>query len=158
MMQNKWRDIALKMTQFLYGRNGFDKLSGFLLISGMIMNGVNSLIRASRTSLTIAAILSGISFALFVFATFRILSRNVEKRRMENFKFENLLKLLGISKISSGKSSTVKNLSLRIRYMGTHRFRKCPKCKELLRLKKKKGKREFNCPHCGQKMKVRIWI
>ncbi len=157
-MQNKWRDIALKMTQFLYGRNGFDKLSGFLLISGMLINGVNSLIRVWRPSLAIATMLSVLSFLLFIFAVFRIMSRNVAKRRTENFKFENLLKLLGIGKIIAGVKSRTKNLGLRIRYRGTHRFRRCPKCKNFLRLTKKKGKCEINCPRCGQKMKVRIWI
>ncbi len=157
-MQNKWRDIALKMAQFLSGRNGFDKLSGFLMISGMLINGVNSLIRVWRPSLTTATILSTLSFLLFAFALFRIMSRNVAKRRTENFKFENLLKLLGVSKIISTITKGTKNLSLRIRYMATHRFRKCPKCKNFLRLTKKKGKREINCPRCGQKMKVRIWI
>ena len=157
-MQNKWRDIALKMTQFLYGRNGFDKLSGFLLITGMILNGINSLIRVWRPSVTVTAIISAVSFSLLAFAVFRILSRNLEKRRMEDFKFRNLLKLLGISKIGSEKSVAIKNLNLRIRYSRTHRFRKCPKCKRLLRLKKKRGKREIDCPHCGEKMKVRIWI
>lgn len=157
-MQNTWRDIMLKVTQFLYGRNGFDKLSGFLMITGMILNGINSLIRVWRPSVTVTAIISAVSFSLLAFAVFRIFSRNVEKRRMENFKFQNLLKLLGVSRIGSEKSGAIKNLNLRIRYMGTHRFRKCPKCKRLLRLKKKRGKREIDCPHCGQKMKIRIWI
>ncbi|HZK39210.1 MAG TPA: hypothetical protein VFD23_03525 [Clostridia bacterium] len=157
-MQNKWRDTVLKMTQFLYGRNGFDKLSGFLLITGMLVNGVNSVIRRWWPSLATTTILSLLSFLLLVFAVFRIMSRNVTKRRTENFKFENLLKLLGVSKILSAITRGTKNLSLRIRYRRTHRFRRCPNCKNFLRLTKKKGKREIDCPRCAHKMKIRIWI
>jgi hypothetical protein len=82
--------FAMKINQFMYGRNGFDKLSGFLLILGFIINIVNSFIRAWQPS----AVLSAVSFALFAFAVFRMLSKNIDKRQNDNFKFENLLKLL----------------------------------------------------------------
>ena len=157
-MQGKWQHYILKMTQFLSGRNGFDKLSGFLLISSMLINGVNSLVKLWRPSLVTLIIIPAISFALLAFAIFRMLSRNVVKRHMENFKFENLLKLLGVSKIIARMSGGIKNLGLRIRYRKTHRFRTCPNCKEFLRLKKKRGRRGITCPNCRHKFKVIMLI
>jgi len=153
-MQSKFMQFAMKINQFMYGRNGFDKLSGFLLILGFIINIVNSFIRAWQPSV----ILSAVSFALFAFAVFRMLSKNVNKRQNENFKFENLLKLLNFYGTVSFVKSKTKNLNLRIRYFKTHRFRRCPNCKDFLRLKKTRGKREIICPKCGHKMKIRIWI
>ena len=153
-MQSKFQDFAVKISQLLYGRNGFDKLSWFLFILSLIVNIVNSFVRAWQPS----AILSAVSLSLFVYAGFRVLSRNISKRQNENFKFENFLKLINYDKTVRTIKSRTKNLNLRIRYYKTNRFRKCPKCKSFLRLKKKRGKREINCPNCGHKMKIRIWI
>ncbi len=153
-MQSKLREYAMKIAQFMYGRNGFDKLTGFLLILGLIVNVVNSFVRAWQPS----AILSAVSFALFALTLFRMLSKNIAARQNENFKFENLLKLLNFYETTNKFKSITKNLNLRIKYSGTHRFRRCPNCKDFLRLNKKKGKREITCPKCGHKMKVRIWL
>jgi hypothetical protein len=153
-MQSKFRDLAVKISQLLYGRNGFDRLSGFLLILSLIANIANSFIRARPAS----AVLSAVSLALFAIAVYRVLSKNIGKRQNENFKFENLLKLLNFDKTVGKIKNRAKNLNLRIKYVKTNRFRKCPNCKSFLRLKNKRGKREINCPNCGRKMKVRIWL
>jgi len=153
-MQQRFRDAFFGISRLLAGRNGTDKLSIFLFILSLIINMVNSFIRAWQPSL----LLSALSFTLFAFAVFRTFSKNIQKRRLENFKFENLLKLLYLDKLLSKIVYSAKNFSLRIRYFKTHRFRTCPNCKKLLRLTKKRGKREFSCPTCGHKVKVRIWL
>ncbi len=153
-MLNRFKEIAIKLNQFMYGRNGTDKLSFFLLILSFVANVTNSFIRAWQPS----AILSAVSYALLALAIFRMLSKNLSKRQNENFKFENFLKLLNFNQTVSKFKDKTKNLNLRIKYFGTHRFRKCPNCNDFLRLKKTRGKREITCPKCGHKMKIRIWI
>ena len=153
-MQQRFRDAFFGISRLLAGRNGTDKLSIFLFILSLIINMVNSFIRAWQPSL----LLSALSLILLAFAVFRTFSKNIQKRRLENFKFENLLKLLYLDRLVSRIVNSAKNLGFRIRYFKTHRFRTCPNCKKFLRLTKKRGKREFACPKCGHGMKVRIWF
>lgn len=153
-MLNKFSGIMAKISQFMYGRNGFDKYTGFLLIISMLVNGVNSLIWARTPSV----ILSAVSTVIFAYALFRILSKNIIKRQEENSGFNRLLKALNIDGSFYKAKNKSKELSLRARFAGTHRFRRCRSCGELLRLSKKRGPREINCPKCGSRQKFRIWI
>ncbi|MFR2916862.1 MAG: hypothetical protein ACLTKQ_08005 [Acutalibacteraceae bacterium] len=38
----------------------------------------------------------------------------------------------------------------------THVFKKCPGCKAVLRLPRKKGKHTVNCPHCHKNFTVHV--
>lgn len=144
--------IGMKIAQFMQSRNGFDKLSGFLLILVFVVNGVNSFVRDPRASLVMAIA----AYALSGWALFRILSRNRLKRARENAKFGNIMKILGLQNAGTGIRETIKTTALRLQFISTHRFRRCPHCGETLRLSKKRGRRTFPCPKCGQEVKV--WI
>ena len=69
------------------GRYGLDKLTGFLILLNLLLNGIGSFMR-NRIAYYIFYVLA---LAVFVFAVFRVLSRNIEKRRREGEWFDNLL-------------------------------------------------------------------
>ena len=144
--------IGMKIAQFMQGRNGIDKLSILLFVLGLIVNTVNSFILSLKPSL----VLGGIAYALFGLALFRVLSKNRLKRMRENVNFLNLVKAFGLQGAGRRIKGWFDRLSLRVKFAGTHRFRRCPHCGETLRLSKKRGRRVFPCPKCGEEVKV--WI
>ena len=128
----------------MYGRYGPDTLSrvtlwvyaGVLvafLILRLIFQG-NML-----ASIIISASYSLISGGLIYWMIFRILSRNIQKRRREN-------------EIFCGFFILRKN---KWRDRKTHVYRKCPKCKAILRLPKAKGKHYVVCPRCKNRFEVK---
>ena len=99
-------------------------------------------------SIFVNSIVIGIlMWADLIWMTFRMLSRNIAKRRGENNKFLKLwnpLKARGLLVVRRVKERKIS------------RFRKCPHCKTVLRLPKRKGNHTVNCPRCHQDFKVRI--
>lgn len=76
---------------------------------------------------------------------FRALSHNITARRRENEAFFGFFrKIKGFFKLQKNRFHDRK----------THIFRKCPKCKAVLRLPKAKGKKVAVCPRCGNHFKV----
>jgi len=144
--------FGMKIARFMQGRNGIDKLSIFLFVLGLVVNSVNYFIPELKPSLVLGAA----AYALFGWALFRALSKNRMKRMRENVRFLNLVKAFGLQNAGRRVRGWFDRLSLRVKYAGSHRFRRCPHCGETLRLSKKRGRRVFPCPKCGEE--VRVWI
>lgn len=123
---------ALK--KFMAGRYGGDQLSFVLLAVSIVLT-----LAGSFSSLEYLNLLSYVPLFL---ATFRIFSRKIEKRRLENYKFAIL--------ISPIYSSFHKIIS-RMKGSKTHSYFKCPTCKKSLRVPKGKVKIIVTCPHCNSK-------
>lgn len=137
-----------KIRMFMYGRNGVDKLSFFTLFTYLIINGLKMFFyRVPAVYYTMWA------FALaFLFLTvFRVLSKNVDKRRQEAATFEQYLVRIKYTDIMFKLKKKINRIIIRFSQFKTHRFRTCPQCKEHLRLSKKRGKRKITCPKCGRK-------
>lgn len=129
----------------MYGRYGTDTLNKTLLwvyVAVVLIYAVVSIFIPST------AVLAGtivwlvyllVSALLIVWIFFRMLSRNVVKRRRENERFCGFFKLM-------------RN---RFRDRKTHVFRKCPKCKAVLRLPRSKGKHSVVCPRCRERFQVK---
>ena len=126
------------LRQFMYGRYGFDALSNFLLIISFI--------------LYLVFIIVGLDILIFIplliigYSYFRCFSRNIQKRYNENLKFKTFFKPL------------VSFFALRKRMFKdrkTHKYFKCPQCKQYLRIPKNKGKLQVTCPKCKQVMIVK---
>ncbi len=124
------------------GRNGIDKLSYGLLAVYCILAAVKL---PFKTVPAVWIIISIIQYAVCGYIVFRILSRNVQKRYNENFAFEKFL---------NAWKPYFSVLIMRIKYIRTHRFRKCKNCGNLLRLKKSRGKRTVICPKCGSELNL----
>lgn len=134
------QNLLFKIKNFMTGRNGVDKITVALFIVYGIFSFVKIFLRFIPVAYSIATVLQ---YLIFAYAVFRIMSRNIQKRYIENFKFEQFLK--------AWKPYT-EHMKLRIQFIKTHRFRTCKKCGKFLRFKKGKRKRTIICPECGKKL------
>jgi LSD1 subclass zinc finger protein len=110
--------------RFMYARYGQDDLNRFLCIFALILTIINTFIRW--------AVLSSLATAFLFLCFFRMFSRNSEKRVQENLAFLRFFNRFK-SRFSQRK---------------THRFYKCPTCKQRLRVPKGKGNISIRCPKC----------
>ncbi|MBQ4225264.1 MAG: hypothetical protein II773_07100 [Oscillospiraceae bacterium] len=133
---NKFRD---KLIQFMYGRYGADELYKFMTAVLLILLIVNIFAKSLVIGLLIAVII--------VIVYFRVLSRNTEQRRKENYAFVQL----------AGKVKHFFHINrLRVRDRKDHVYRRCPECKKTLRLPRRKGQHTVCCPQCKKTFKVKI--
>lgn len=133
------KNFKQKLIAFMYGRYGVDELYYGLFTLWFVLVIVNMFARSSVIYL--------LETVALVYSIWRVLSRNYEKRRRENAAFLKIWK-------------PVKNYLLyckdRIRDIKTFRYRKCPKCRAIIKLPNKRGKHTTRCPKCGERFDVRI--
>lgn len=129
----------------MYGRYGTDTLNkvylGIYIAVVVIYYAVSLFIpdtAAKAKALLFLAYLL-VTTVLIILIFFRMFSRNIAKRRRENDRFCGFFKLW-------------RN---RFRDRRTHVYRKCPKCKAVLRLPRAKGKHAVVCPRCHERFRVR---
>lgn len=129
----------------MQGRYGVDRLHrvlswvyfAILIVSIFIARSVD-------IKIYYTVLLAGL--AVLIFSFYRVFSKNIEKRRKENEKwlaFENKIK----------KRFRIQRD--RWKFRKTHVFKKCPKCKAVLRLKRIKGTHSVTCPHCNETFKIK---
>ena len=128
-----------RLERFMSGRYGNDQLNNLLLIAVLVIIFVNIFFNSYIVTLAY--------LALWGWSVFRSMSRNIYKRRKEN---EIFLKVWGPI---SGKFKLMKN---KHRDRKTHVYKKCPQCKSILRLPKRKGKHTVKCPICDERFDVVI--
>jgi uncharacterized C2H2 Zn-finger protein len=121
------------LRNFMAGRYGPDNLNGALIIAALIVSVVSSL--------TIPFIMY-LSYLLLILAVFRMLSRNIRRRRAENDRF--LRYWWPIRQKLRASFSNLKNRK-------THKLFKCPSCSNLLRVPRGRGKIQITCPKCGER-------
>lgn len=132
------------LQRFFYGRNGPDQLSMALLIASFA-----------------ATLLGRIAFqnffgifasALLMFGFFRMISRNVARRRQENAWF--LEKTKRFRRVGgaghSAHAGTRSPKPPRVKKDPNYRYFKCPQCKQNLRAPRGRGKLRITCSKCGQ--------
>ncbi|HHU05137.1 MAG TPA: hypothetical protein GXZ65_01490 [Clostridiales bacterium] len=122
------------LRRLMTGRNGPDNLTITSVALALILNLIYSF-----SGYLVFEIISTI---LLLYAVFRIFSRNVVKRRAENAWFMGFfapIKSWFSWKITQMKSSK------------THKFFRCPGCKNILRVPRGKGRIHITCPKCGQR-------
>ncbi len=136
-----------KLYRFMYGRYGFDQFGRFLMGAGLVMAILCMFLRFLPTHIPYY-ICSFLNTSFYVFAVFRILSRNTYKRSLENEKYLRVR-----SKVIPFLDEKTKSIRDR-----NYIYKKCPKCSAKLRLKRIKGKHITKCPKCGLKFNVRVFI
>lgn len=139
--------ILSKIYRFMYGRYGVDHLSRFLMTAGLVMAVLCLFLRFLPTSVPYY-ICSLLNTLFYVVAFWRILSRNIPKRTLENQRYLRIRDKLIPSYEERAKSMKDRN----------YIYKKCPKCSAKLRLQRIKGKHVTKCPKCGTKFNVRIFI
>ncbi len=127
----------------MYGRYGTDKLSYAMWILSIVIYLGCMFVPWG----IVRMILQILSTALLVLVFFRMFSKNIYARRAENNKFLKMTKPIG---------SFFKVSFNRIKYRKTHCYRKCPHCKNMLKLPKVRGEHRVACPVCGESFKVNI--
>jgi len=122
----------------MIGRYGPDHLSIAMIIFALVLSLFHAILRL----FPMASILMYVSYIILALAVFRILSRNITRRRAENDRFIRYW-----WPIRTKASRAIAN----IRYGKTHKFLKCPSCGNTLRVPKGKGKLQITCPKCGER-------
>ncbi len=119
---------------FMQNRYGVDKFSQVLSITALVFSVFATLFGSF--------VLILISYALFGYSIFRMLSRNYYARAAENQKFVNIYYPL---------ESKVKSQFKVVFGTKTHKYYKCNCCKNTLRVPKSRGKIEITCPKCNHR-------
>ena len=118
--------LSSGLRSFMEGRYGTDQLNMVILCTGLAASILSGLVRATPLDL----IFWLLSYGLMIWAVARSLSRNTYKRYQENRRF---LQFFG---------------RLRDRQ---HRYFDCPKCRQMVRVPRGKGKISITCPRCREK-------
>ncbi len=128
------KKLREKLYEWMQGRNGVDEMGLFLIGASLVLLLIGSFINGFLLSL--------IAFGLLIYSYFRVFSRNIGARQAENNRYlaerEHLRFKLQSKKVQ---------FSMR----KTHKYLKCPKCRQKMRVPRGKGKIEVTCPHCGEK-------
>ncbi len=123
--------------KFMKDRYGIDELYKFLLLICFVLIVINTFI--SNNIIRLFEVL------LIVIIFYRYMSKNIKLRKKENDKYleikDKIIKLFDYNK----KKYKDRN---------THMYKKCPKCKQKIRLPLKKGKHTVKCPDCGNRFDV----
>ena len=121
-----FRKIGDGFRRFMQGRYGNDKLNTLILTIGLVASLLSMMVRVAPVNL----ILWALSYGLMIWAIARSLSRNTYKRYQENRKFLQIFDRLKDR---------------------DHRYFDCPKCRQMVRVPRGKGKISITCPRCREK-------
>ena len=127
-----------KIRNFMYGRYGIDDLYKLLLIICFILLVINMFLNNN--------IIRIIELLLIFIILYRSLSKNISIRKKENDKYLNIKNRIIKSFNYNKKKYEERN---------THMYKKCPNCKQKIRLPLKKGKHTVKCPNCSYKFEVK---
>lgn len=126
-----WQKFKDGFRSFMMGRNGSDQLSFALLILGIVLSLL--------TSITRIAIFYYLGLVAYIWALFRMFSRNTVKRAAENAKY---------LEFSRGFKTNISQFFVRLKNMKKFKYFRCPECKARLRLPRKVGEVTVTCGKC----------
>jgi hypothetical protein len=108
------------------GRYGTDKLNMAILGVGLVCAVITIFVGNPVIDLTLTVI----SYGCMIWAIYRSFSRQTYKRYQENRKY-----LMFIDRIKDR----------------SHRYFECPRCRQIVRVPRGKGKIAITCPKCQEK-------
>lgn len=126
MIRQLFQRLNYGLRNFMAGRYGTDKLNMVILMAGLAVCLVSPFIHSVKVNL----LLTAVSYALMFWAVFRSFSRNTYKRYQENRKFLQFFDRLKDRE---------------------HRYYDCPKCRQVVRVPRGKGKIAITCPKCRER-------
>ena len=118
--------LSASIQHFMAGRYGTDRLNMTILGVGLAACLISPLFQ----NVGINLMLTALSYGLMIWAVSRSLSRNTYKRYQENRKFLQFFDRLKDR---------------------NHRYFDCPKCRQVVRVPRGKGKIAITCPKCREK-------
>ena len=126
--------MSWKIERFMQGRYGYDSLNAALCVLALVLLVVSIFVSARWMALT--------AYLPLGWALWRMYSKNTERCRAQN---EAWLKLFAPVRKAWKRSRN------RWKDRKTHRYFRCPKCRQTVRVPKGKGRIEITCPTCGEK-------
>ena len=120
-----FRRIGDSFRNFMLGRYGSDRLGTVLLCCGVAVMLVISVL--GRWYPQVGGLMP-LSYVPLIWCMFRMYSRNLEKRRRENAAF-----LAFFNHLKDRE----------------HRYYRCPKCHQSVRVPRGRGKIKIRCPRCS---------
>lgn len=124
-----------KLARFMVGRNGNDQLNLFLLGLDVVLLIVASFVRGNA-----GRALYLLTFVLLGWTYYRMLSRNLDRRRQENARY-----LRAQYRVAAAFKLRREKWVQRRDY----KFFTCPSCKTTLRVPRGHGKIKIVCRKCG---------
>ncbi len=118
--------LRAAMGHFMMGRYGTDKLNTAILGAGVIACIISMFVKRPAADLALTLI----SYGFMFWALFRTFSRNTYKRYQENRKYLQFM-------------DRIKDRQ--------HRYFNCPRCHQVVRVPRGKGKIAITCPKCKEK-------
>lgn len=132
-----------KLYQFMQGRRGVDQFSRFLVMLSLLLVGISLFVGKYPVVYMITYFLG---FASLIYGEFRIFSRNLYKRDVENSKY-----LAAKQKIIGGKTLKQRRAERKI-----YTFFKCPGCGQKMRAPKGKGSIRVTCHNCNTSFERKV--
>lgn len=123
--------IRNAIQRFMYGRYGVDQLNTCLILVYLVL--------FLLWNITGIDLLYPLSTILLLLVLFRMLSRNLSRRRAENAKFLE----------KTGPLFRWLRFQRTVRKDKEHRYFQCPSCGQHLRVPRGKGKITVTCRGCG---------
>ncbi len=118
--------LSLGLRNFMAGRYGTDRLNMVILCVGLAASLLSAFFRNPAVNMLFFVI----SYGMMIWAIFRSLSRNTYKRYQENRKF-----LQFFNRLKDRQNC----------------YFDCPKCRQVVRVPRGKGKIAITCPRCREK-------
>lgn len=130
-----------KLQKFMQGRYGTDALYRTLLPAAVLCSLMSVLLQENTA---LCSLFSAASMLLIGWAVFRVLSRNIEKRYLENLYY---LEWLGSVR------RHIRFRKIKHAQRKDYKFFVCPTCRTNLRVPKGKGKVNITCSKCGTRFR-----
>jgi len=126
-----FQKLKLGFQRFMTGRTGVDHLGLFLIWAGIILNFLGLI--------PYMGILGTIGTACYIYAFFRMLSRNKAKRYRENYWF--------VQK-TTPYTTKARQAMVRFKNRKQYRYFNCLNCKSKLKLPRNVGEVTVTCGNC----------
>ena len=129
--------------RFMYGRNGADPLNWAVMVALMVLLVLSHAIRIPLV-MAVTQVLYWLLAVLFFFRTF---SKNIYRRREENMRYCTILRHVKdwfrLRKKMAAEA-------------GTHKYLRCPRCGQRLRVPRGKGQISVRCAKCGEEFQRKV--
>lgn len=128
---NFFARLNASFQRFMSGRYGSDSLNQFLIYLWLFEAVLNLVFHS--------AVLALVGFVLCIVVFYRMFSKNIVKRQKENAAYY---------RYSQKVKKSLNHIHVRFRDRKIARFFRCPHCGAPIRMPRKIGKFDINCPKC----------
>lgn len=137
-MKQFFDNLKANLARWMQGRYGADDLSRFILLCSIVLLVLSWILPIG--------LIYYISLAGYVWALFRMLSRNINKRAQENATY--------LEKTAHIRTE-ISQARVRFKNRKQYKYFKCPKCGVRLRLTRGVGEKHITCRRCGHEFNIK---